>query len=289
MKYKYAFLILNFNTYNETLNCVSSITESIKSSDYAIVVVDNGSPANIYSLLQKGLITYKNVYLLRSEENLGFSKGNNIGYRYACEKLKVDYILQINSDTLINQKDMLTQLDQIYCETGAAVIGPDIFAVKQNTHQNPQPTICYKKKPLLKNTINSFLHYITNVIGIEELLIRINKKNSETKSEQKIENLKYDVEQKNVTLHGSALFFTPKYIKKYSGMYDKTFLYREENIMYYLLKKNGDLTYYTPKLTITHLEDASSDSLSNSKRERRRFYYYHLFKSDLVLLKLRKR
>ena len=100
MKYKYAFLILNFNTYNETLNCVSSITESIKSSDYAIVVVDNGSPANIYSLLQKGLITYKNVYLLRSEENLGFSKGNNIGYRYACEKLKVDYILQINSDSI---------------------------------------------------------------------------------------------------------------------------------------------------------------------------------------------
>jgi len=286
MNYKYVFLILNFNTFNETLNCIASIVDSVVSSDYAIVVVDNGSPLDVYHLLQEGIASYKNVFLLRSDQNLGFSRGNNIGYEYARMKLKAEYILQINSDTLIYQNDILIKLDKIYAETGAAVIGPDIFAVKQNIHQNPQPTISYTRKQLLKNCINSLLHYFTNVIGIENFLIRINKRN--IKIQSKVNDLAsdYKKEQINVTLHGSALFFTPKYIKKYSGMYDKTFLYREENILYYLLMENGDSTYYTPKLMITHLEDASSDSLSNSEWKRRRFYYYHLFRSDCELLKL---
>lgn len=85
--YKTSIIILNWNSTEDTLNCLKSLK-----GDYDIIVVDNGSkePPKI-----------DNVHLILNDKNYGFSVGNNQGIKYAIEHLKPEYILLLNSDTLV--------------------------------------------------------------------------------------------------------------------------------------------------------------------------------------------
>ena len=72
---------INYNASQHTIEMVHSVLES----DYEnikIVIVDNASELSDYEML--AAIREKAV-VLRSEKNLGFSGGNNIGIRYAIE------------------------------------------------------------------------------------------------------------------------------------------------------------------------------------------------------------
>lgn len=280
-KYLHAFVILNYNIINETIDCIESIIKHIKNQNYYIIVVDNGSSKAIYDELYDYIHSLRldKLILLKNSDNLGFACGNNVGFKYAKYELNADFILQINNDTIIAQADMLDILEDEFERTCAFVIGPDIYAVKQKLHQNPQPTITYNLKYIGKNILNSLCHIVALNLKIEDLI-----KNPIVKRSKDV--FDYTIEQDNVTLHGSALYFTPLYLAAYDGMFDKTFLYREENILFYLLRADKHKMRYCPKLRITHLEDVSTDSSFDSNRKRRIFYYKNLLKSDLQLLKL---
>lgn len=45
------------------------------------------------------------VLVLKLTSNLGFAKGNNVGYKYAVKELKCDFICILNNDTLLVQDD----------------------------------------------------------------------------------------------------------------------------------------------------------------------------------------
>ena len=44
----------------------------------------------------------QNLEVLRSEANLGFTGGNNLGIRHAIEHYNSDYILLLNNDTVVS-------------------------------------------------------------------------------------------------------------------------------------------------------------------------------------------
>ena len=84
-------IIVNYNTEELTLACVQSVIEHTTGVDYEILVVDNCSPNGPPTSVEQ----YDQVRLIRSNENGGFAKGNNLG----VEQAKGDYILLLNSDT----------------------------------------------------------------------------------------------------------------------------------------------------------------------------------------------
>jgi len=91
-----SIIIINYNTFQLTCNCIASIKEKLVDVEYEIILVDNASvecDANLFT------IKFPSINLIKSLDNTGFTGGNNLGVAAA----KGEYLLLLNSDTaLIN-------------------------------------------------------------------------------------------------------------------------------------------------------------------------------------------
>ena len=97
-----SIVIVNFNTFELTSNCIRSIYNKVSGLDVEIILVDNAShernPDDFINI-------FPEIILIKSEQNLGFAKGNNLGIAQA----KGEYILLLNSDCeLLNNAPLLS-------------------------------------------------------------------------------------------------------------------------------------------------------------------------------------
>ena len=79
-----AILILNWNGLEDTTECLQSL-QKVSYSNYEVVVVDNGSEGDEAAVLREKF--GGSIHLLENDKNEGFAEGNNIGMRYALERL----------------------------------------------------------------------------------------------------------------------------------------------------------------------------------------------------------
>ncbi len=100
-------VILNWNNYADTKECLTSLL-AVDYPQYSIVVVDNGSRHEDYARLKEAYGGHEKIRLIRNDENLGFTGGNNVGMRLALER-QADYILLLNNDTIVD-KGLLSAL-----------------------------------------------------------------------------------------------------------------------------------------------------------------------------------
>lgn len=89
-------IIINYNTYSITCNCIESILNYTKEIDFEIILVDNASHECNPNLFK---LKFPDIILVESKQNLGFAKGNNLGISHA----KGEVILLLNSDTYITE------------------------------------------------------------------------------------------------------------------------------------------------------------------------------------------
>ena len=102
--HRVAIVVLNYLNYADTIECVDSILK-MKYSLCGIVIVDNASYNGAY---QKLKAVYKNrngIHIIKTQKNLGYAKGNNCGISYARKRLKADYVLVVNNDTVFIDKE----------------------------------------------------------------------------------------------------------------------------------------------------------------------------------------
>jgi GT2 family glycosyltransferase len=104
---KVCIIILNWNGKELLKDCLSSIFKITDYPNYKVIVVDNGSTDGSVEFVKKN---FPKADVLPLDKNYGFSKGNNIGIKYALKKYKPKYILLLNNDTKIIQKDWLTKI-----------------------------------------------------------------------------------------------------------------------------------------------------------------------------------
>src|SRR5258708_6435494 len=91
-----SIIIINYNTFQFTCNCIQSIHEKLIDVEYEIVLVDNASVECDANLFKE---KFPDINLVISKINTGFTGGNNLG----IENSKGEYLLLLNSDTeLIN-------------------------------------------------------------------------------------------------------------------------------------------------------------------------------------------
>lgn len=109
-----SIVIVNYNTFAVTCHCIDSVLKYTQATPYEIIVVDNASPNdNPDDFIKK----YPSVVLVKSTENGGFAKGNNLGIAAS----KGDIILLLNSDTLLTEDSIsiTAKYVQAHPETGA--------------------------------------------------------------------------------------------------------------------------------------------------------------------------
>ncbi|OME17341.1 hypothetical protein, partial [Paenibacillus odorifer] len=170
-------------------------------------------------------------------------------------------------------------------------LGPDIISTIDNKHQNPYEP--FRKSNMNEKSVkNLILKYnifiLLNYLYLDQILKSLFKIVSKKKPSSYNNEENYKYLQSGIRLHGSCLIFSPDYIKKYKGLYDKTFLYMEEDILFYIAWKERLKVLYSPNIEILHKEDSSTNALFNNKIKKRRFIYKNIRISAKELLKILK-
>ncbi|MBM3412528.1 MAG: glycosyltransferase family 2 protein [Bacteroidetes bacterium] len=109
-------IIINYNTFQLTVDCIKSVLSHTKATPIEIILVDNASTEkdpHEFSIL------FPTIKLVCSERNLGFAGGNNLGIQIA----KGDFILLLNSDTYLMEDSISLSVAAMLQHTQVGVLG----------------------------------------------------------------------------------------------------------------------------------------------------------------------
>lgn len=251
------FVILHYQAFDETVNCINNIKQKVR-EELKIIIVDNHSPNGSGTALQKlyDLDSMIDVYL--TEKNLGFAKGNNFGFKQA-KQYNPDFVVVMNNDVLLVQDDLVRLLEIEYEKYNFDVLGPDIFSTKTKIHQNPQRNENYtieelkvqKKKLEFKNKYKFLL----------KLKYLLHKK----PTDYAIQTTDYSKVQFNIPLHGACYVFSKNFVEKHECcFYNRTFMYYESYILHYLGMREGLKFVYSPEIKVVHHEDVATNQTYDS-------------------------
>ena len=222
-----SFITICYNGFKDTCELIESLHKKLKSVSYEIIVVDNASredeAAKIHEL-------YPTVISIRSNENGGFSGGNNIGIRAAKGK----YIFLINNDTYIESDEMAYLVERLESRPEIGGVSPKIrFAFP------PQHIQFAGFTPLTKITLRN------NMLGFDCP-----------------DDGSYDIPHPTPYLHGAAMIIKREVIEKIGMMPEIFFLYYEELDWSTSMTRAGYELWYEPRCTVFHKESQSTGQLS---------------------------
>ena len=75
-----SIVVVNFETPDYTSQCLSSIYKNAPHCSFEVIVIDNGSKDGSLDLIRK---KFPEVITIKTGENLGFSRANNLGINNA--------------------------------------------------------------------------------------------------------------------------------------------------------------------------------------------------------------
>lgn len=227
-------IIVNYNTLQMTQECIDSVFEKTKDVEYEVILVDNASTDGSKEHFENN----DRIRYIYSNENLGFGRANNLGYKYATGK----YIFLLNSDTLL----LNNAIFEFYKYMNSA--SPNIGCVGcELVNLKGKATGSFGKFPDIRNFLGRIL--VSYKMRIPFLL---GKSHSAKK---------YPCIVDYVT--GADLFIRRNVIEK-CGFFDPDFfMYFEETEMQYRFKKNGYMSHIIDVPHIIHLQGASNVNKSN--------------------------
>ena len=212
-----SIITINYNGLEETCQLIESLQQYPQDCSYEFIVVDNGSIQNEALLLQK---KYPEVHVIRSEQNVGFSGGNNLGIQTAKGK----GIFLLNNDTLVTANDLKYLYERLYSSSVIGAVSPKIkFAFP------PQHIQFSGFTPLSKYTLRN------RTIGYNET-----------------DEGQFDIPQETSYLHGAAMMVKREVVEQVGRMPEIYFLYYEEMDWCTQMSRQGYQLWYEPRCTIYH-------------------------------------
>lgn len=286
------YVILHYKNLNDTIKCLDSLKKTA-SQNSKFIVVDNGSCDDSEKKLKELYGSSSQFYLLILPQNVGFSKGNNEGYRFAKNKFNPDYIVVTNNDVVFYQQDFENKLEHIYKETHFDVLGPDIYVPRHGDHQSPMFRSAISISQLEKE-IEEYKYYRNNpgkfnrrlkVHALKNMLCSKSKAINIIYSKLRgKDTLDYRKRYIDVGLQGACLIFSKYFINKEDKAFDpEPFLYEEEVFLFYRCQKKDYKMVYDPSIAIRHEEAASFSNLKKEKIDKLSFMLEHHVKAREML------
>lgn len=118
-----AIIILNWNQYKDTKECIDSL-KKVDFPNFDIYIVDNGSKDGSIDRLKQ---EYKNVDFAVNPMNLGFAQACNVGIQLAKEKKDYEYYLLLNNDTTVEPDFLSILVDEAKKKNNCLVASPKIM------------------------------------------------------------------------------------------------------------------------------------------------------------------
>lgn len=272
-----AIVILHYETIEDTEKCLDSII--IQNYDSCrVVVVDNGSKESGTDLLKSKYSYSDKIFFVDSKENLGFAKGNNLGFDYAKKYFNPDVIVLSNNDVVFDSS-FLKVLDSVYLDEEFDVAGPKIISLVDGLNQNPVNRFFANLTDVNKHLLKLYFFRLMCIANLDQIIRR--------KASNPIEEFVPQTGE-DFQLHGACLLFGKNFINKYDGLFPGTFMYGEEDILRYIVDRDGLKMKYIDTLTVFHQEGSSTGKVFGKERNKRQFFYKWSINSMKELKKLMK-
>jgi len=247
----FTYLILHYKNADVTEQCLDSLL-CIDLQDSKIIVVDNASNNGSYEALLEKYGKNPRLHFIKNEENLGYAAGNNVGFRFAKETLGADWIVLLNNDVIIEQKDFQRVLLEEYEKHPFYLAGPDIVTPEGNS-QNPYLMECPDQSTIRKKLLHDYIVLGLMKIRLQQLIKKLLHYDGSIFQPNEIST----IEAFHGVLHGSCLLFSPDFIREFNGLYGGTFLYCEEEILCYILNRMGYKYSYLKSVRVIHKHSVS--------------------------------
>lgn len=253
---KCGIVILNYNSYQDTKDCIRSIREKTKGVEYHIYVVDNASPDGSGHLLFDEFSNVKNITFIQSEKNGGFSFGNNKGIRCALE--------DGNSQVFILNSDIILLNDAISLMSDKLCKSKDVFAVGPYIEDPDGQYSQSARKPL------DFTGYV--------------REGKVFDGNDSYRCLKYN--------HGADFLFSgmvqgccfglkSEYFQDNGLLDENIFMYCEEDIIGHNIRNNGKYTLICADAKVLHKESSSVKRVDGGHQL---FYRQHRWPSAVYVI-----
>ncbi len=121
-------IIISYDGIDFINDCISSVIDSLESTAFEVIVVDNGSVDGSVELIRD---KYPQVRVIKNESNLGFARAVNQGLEIA----RGEFILILNQDTKIMNKAIPKLAVGMKRDSKIGTIGPK-FISSDGTLQN---------------------------------------------------------------------------------------------------------------------------------------------------------
>ena len=235
-----SIITINYNGLNDTC----ALIETIPFNDrLEVIVVDNASSNQEADTIAK---RFPQVKVIKSNQNLGFAGGNNLGIKAARGK----YLFFINNDTIFKEFNVQTLIDRLESSPDIAVVCPKIrFAWGSHPIQFTGYT------PLSKITVRN------QAIGFGEE-----------------DHGQYDTAHPTPYAHGAAMLIKREAIDKVGMMPECFFLYYEELDWSIMFARAGFEIWYDPACTVYHKESQATGQNSPLRT-------YYIVRNRLLLVK----
>ncbi len=239
-EYKISIITVNYNGLEDTCALIESIPFN---ENLEVIVIDNASIQDEASMV---IQRYPYVKAIRTEKNLGFAGGNNVGIK----KAKGKYLFLINNDTVFKEFNVESLINRIESSPDIGMVCPKIhFAWGTNPIQFAGYT------PLSKITVRN------QAIGFEA-----------------DDHGQYDTAHPTPYAHGAAMLIKREAIDKVGLMPEDYFLYYEEIDWSMKFTRAGYEIWYDPACTIYHKESQSTGQDSPLRT-------YYITRNRLLLVK----
>lgn len=222
-----SFITVCYNGIADTCALIDSIHKIIHSVSYEIIVVDNASRKDEAAIIKAH---YPTVITLRSQQNLGFSGGNNMGLEIAQGR----YLFLINNDTYFESDSIQALINRLESHSEIGAVSPKIcFAFPPQYIQfagyTPLSSITMRNEP----------------IGMGHP-----------------DDGSFEVPHPSPYLHGAAMLIKREVVDRVGLMPEIYFLYYEELDWCTAMTRAGYTLWYEPHCTVFHKESQSTGQQS---------------------------
>lgn len=229
-----SIITVNFNALEVTCEMIKSVREN-SYHNVEIIVVDNASNKNPEAYLNKH---YPEVKFIRSEKNLGFAGGNNLGIQASTG----DFLFFLNNDAELTDGALETLLEVFVKFPRAGIASPKICYYAAKPSSEPD---------VIQYAGTTHVHPFT-------------ARNS-TLGELQVDKGQFKDLKETAYAHGAAMMVPRKVVEEVGMMSEDFFLYYEELDWCEMMRRQGYGIYIEPNAKIYHKESYSVNQISALK------------------------
>lgn len=209
---------VSYNSENFIEKYITSVQKNLP-EDGEIIIFDNNSTDDTLKKLEK---FEKSIVLIKSSQNIGFSKGNN----KAAQKATGEYLFFLNPDSVIVDGAIDKLIKYAKAQSDIGILSPQLIENDASIQRSvrKEPTLIGAIKEYWLHQENSFEQYVPSQVNAVEV----------------------------ECVYGGAMLIKKDIFEKLKGFDERYFLYYEDLDLCRRVRKIGLKVVYFPEAKIRH-------------------------------------